>query len=322
MRLVKVVTLATIVLAWVPAHAQSFPCATEGSYGYWFDPTLKLRNLGAPDGDDTVTLQGILPIPDGSSDPAWESFDPATTGLALRIFRFVQIDGEYVEELLLDVRASAGAQWVSAPDGRGWTYRALDRQTRDIKRAVLRAAPPNPAYPFPHQYKLSIEARRGSFGPVSDLDHHWVQVAFSSDEPTYQCAYALPFPRLVTYSTLPPGENTFEAPEWATTCRLKSDSRTLTCTNGPRFGPCHVSHPNHLARCEIFSAAAAQERFRASMGSYYRGSCDELPGFVPTTGVYCLTSPSPTGFSVRTWHGGMNYTSGCSFVSGLEPHCI
>jgi hypothetical protein len=308
MRAVKVLGMVLGISVATTALAQDDNCRRE-----WLaEPSLKLRNLGRPERNDSLRLRGIVVAPYW-----WDPFDPAASGLNVLVFR----DLGATWETIVDVVAPGGTGWTASADGRAWTFRTTDQATHGITRAVLREISPNIAYDgyYPQQsrqYALTVDARGGTYGATSDLRWHVVQVYFDTDEPN-QCSFVPLAPWLYTGVL---GFDPYEASEWEATCRLRSNGHTLACKSGRRVGPCRVSDPTHLIRCDVQRAAAAQAQYFAGMGSYYSGSCDGLPGFEPSPNVVCDADGSALFFRISAWHFGMRLVSGCTWDStASEP---
>ncbi len=301
MRLVMLAWMAAGILASAVTTAAEVPCNLNG-YALR-EPLLKLHHVGAPAGGESLRFKAVLALPESAS------FDPAITGL-----RLIVLDNLWgSDDVVLDVAAPSGSEWRTNATGT-WTYRATARGTRGITRAVVKRIAHNLAYVAPQQYGVAIEARRGSYASTSDLESHFVMLAFAATGPTQDCAVHPFYPWL--FVDVPGGGGPYEAAEWMPACKFRGDGRTLDCTSGPRSGPCRVSMPNDLLLCDVQNAAAAEEQYRAETGSYYDGACEGLPGFRSSPGVTCTAHATPDGFSIHTTSPDATYLSGCTWDSG------
>lgn len=302
MRLIMFAWMAMGILAGaVTTAAEDLPCNLNG-YALR-EPVVKVNRLGAPSGDESLRFKAVLALPESAS------FDPATTGL-----RLIMLDNLWgSDDVVLDVAAPSGSAWRTSATGT-WAYRATARGTSGITRAVVKRIAPNLAYVVSKQYSVAIEARRGSYASTSDLESHFLMLAFAATGPTQECAVRPFYPWLLIDA--PGGGEPYEAAEWMPACKFRGDGRTLECTSGPRVGPCRVSTPNDLLLCDVQNAAAAEERYRADTGSYYDGPCEGLPGFRPSPDVTCTANATPDGFSIHTTSPKATYLSGCTWDSG------
>jgi hypothetical protein len=282
------------------------PCFSMNGYELR-EPVLKLRRLGEPAVNDGLRLRAILALPEHVT------IDPAATGL-----RILLLDNAWQsDDVMLDLVAAPGAEWTAGASGTTWTYRAAAGWTSDIKRAVIKEIAPNPAYVVPKQYALSIDARRGTYGSTSDLESHFLMIAFAAEGVTDQCAVRPFYPWLFT--NVPGGGEDYEAFDWMPACKFRSNGRSLDCTSGPRVGPCRVSLPNDMLLCDVQNAAAAQPQYRTATGSYYDGPCEGLPGFAGSPGVTCTATGNAEGFSIYTHSPDATYVGGCTWQSGDPP---
>ena len=79
-----------------------------------------------------------------------------------------------------------------------------------------------------------------------------------------------------------------------------------------------------LIVCDVLNAARAQELYFTAQGGYFTGACTELPGFVPSPGVFCATTAGGSGFAVTTSHPYATYAT-CVWTTpaagGENPSC-
>jgi hypothetical protein len=265
------------------------PCVGFGTGWRLREATLKLRKLGGRLEDDTLRFRAILPL------LADTVVDPAATGLRLTV-----LDNAWTsDDLVLDVAAPGGSGWRVDAGGRSWIYRASDFATSGIKRAMVKEIEANPAYILPRAFLVAIDARRGTYDPTSDLESHYVTLAFAGTGVAEICANQAYYPWLFTGL---PGVEPWEALPWQPSCKFRSDGRTLECASGPQVGPCRVSGPGDMMVCDAENAAAAQDRYWIATGTYYSGACTGLPGFTASPNVTCTTTGDATAFSVSTSH--------------------
>jgi hypothetical protein len=177
MRLVKVVTLLLALLAVVPAPTRAADCGDGPGDADFdgvcdaFDPCedggwnqglrearVTFRKLGARPNDDTLRFRAIMWL--GAEDV----IDPAATGLRLTVLD----GGGTADDLVLDVAAPGGSDWVLNNAGRSWSYRSSDLGTSAIKRPTVKEIEPNPAWAAfpdaPRALLVTIAARRGTYG--------------------------------------------------------------------------------------------------------------------------------------------------------------
>jgi hypothetical protein len=257
----------------------------------------------------TVSARGIVALPE------WQTTDPAATGL-----RLIVLDGGWQsDDVMLDLAARPGPEWIAGASGKSWTYRAAGSDVSQIKRAVVKEIAPNLAYVAPRQYAILIDARRGTYDSTSDLESHFVMLAFAATGTTDQCAVRPFYPWLFTGI---PGVDPYEAADWMPACKFRSNGRSLDCTSGPRVGPCRVSMPNDLLLCDVQNAAAAQPQYRDATGSYYDGPCEGLPGFIPSPGVTCTARGTADAFTIETYSADATYLSGCIWSSIANPNLV
>jgi hypothetical protein len=326
MRLVKVLTLGLALLAVGPVRARAADCseAPEDSDGDGIcdavDPceglgtgwrlretALTLRKLGRRPNDDTLRFRAIVPL------GAQETIDPATTGLRLTV-----LDNAWTsDDLVLDVAAPGGADWIVNSGGRSWSYRSSDVGTSAVKRATVREIESNPAYVVPRALLVTIDARRGNYDATSDLESHYVTLAFAGSGTAEVCAERPFYPWLLTGL---PGVEPWEAEPWQPSCKFRSNGRTLECTTGPQVGPCRVSAPGDLMVCDATNAAAAQGQYWIANGSYYTGPCGGLPGFASSPEVTCTTSGEATAFTVSTAHVDPATWTTCTWSNQQTPN--
>ena len=294
MRLMMFAWVTVVVLVRV-ASAGDLPCNLNG---YELrEPEMKLHRLGPPAGDDTMRFKAVLALPDSAS------FDPRVTGL-----RLVVLDNLWgSDDVVLDLAAPPAGWRMSATTGT-WSFRGA-RGTSAVGRAVVKRIVSNPAYVVTRQYSVVIDARRGTYASTSDLESHFVVLAFAASGPTTDCAVRGFYPWMFVNS--PPGTPPYEAEEWMPTCKFRSDGRTLECRSALRVGPCRVSMPNDLLLCDVQNAAAAEEQYRVATGAYYSGPCAEMPGFRPSPDVVCTATASEDGFVVHTTSPNATWLSGC-----------
>lgn len=298
MRLIMVVWVAAGLLARVTSAALDLPCSNLNGYPLR-ESEMKLHRLGAPTGDETVRFKAVLALP----DPV--SFDPTATGLRLLV-----LDNNWSsDDVVLDVAAPAAGWRMSATTGT-WSYRGA-RGTNGIVRAVVKRIVANPAFGITRQYAVMIDARRGTYGTTSDLESHFVMLAFATSGLAANCAVQPFYPWLFVNS--PPGTPPYEAEDWVPACKFRSDGRTMDCASGPRVGPCRVSMPNDMLLCDVQNAAAAEEQYRTATGSYYSGPCTGMPEFRPSPEVTCTATAGEDAFVVHTTSPQATYPSGCTW---------
>jgi hypothetical protein len=324
---VKAMALALLVLTGLPVHGHAAdcsagpgdvdgdgvcdahdPCAGFGGAGIRMrDVSLMLRKLGGRSMDDTVRFRAIVPLGAGVN------LDPSVTGLRLTV-----LDNAWTsDDLVLDVAAPGGAGWTGSADARSWTYRATDPATSGIKRALVKEVDANPAYVRPRALSVTLDARRGTYDGTSDLESHFVTLAFAGTGTADVCAELPFYPWLFTGL---PGVEPWETLPWQPSCKFRSNGRTLECATGPKVGPCRVSIPGDMMVCDAQNAAGAQEQYRNDTGAYFTGSCADLPGFVASPNVTCNTSGSDTGFTVSTFHVDPSQWFECDWNSQGTPN--
>lgn len=323
---VKAMALALALLAGVPGTGRAAdcsagpgdadgdgvcdahdPCGAPGADIQLRDVSLTLRRLGGRAMDDTLRFRAIVPLGAGVE------IDPAATGL-----RFVVLDNAWTsDDVVLDVAAPGGAGWSGHGGGRSWAFRATDAGTSGIKRAVVKEVDPNPAYLRPRALSVVLDARRGTYGGTSDLESHYVALAFAATGTADVCGDRPFYPWLFTGL---PGVEPWEALPWQPSCKFRGNGRTLECKSGRPVGPCRVSLPRDLMICDAQNAAGAQERWREQGGAYHTGSCTDLPGFAASPNVQCTTSGSETGFVVTTSHVDPSQGFACSWDSRGTPN--
>ena len=67
------------------------------------------------------------------------------------------------------------------------------------------------------------------------------------------------------------------------------------------------------------NAAAAEEAYFVDNLTYYTGSCENLPGVIPSEGVTCTaTAAGANNFSIQTSHPSANYI--CTWSSDTSPN--
>jgi len=326
MRFVKPMTLALALLVVAPVRTYAADCSAapgdtdgdgicdavdpcEGFGTGWRlrETQLTLRKLGGRPNDDTLHFRAIVAL------PAWVTIDPAATGLRLTL-----LDNAWTsDDLVLDVAAPGGADWVVGGNGRSWTYRASDVGTSAIKRATVREIEANPAYVAPRALLVQIDARRGTYDSTSDLESHYGTLAFAGSGTAEVCAEIPLYPWLLTGV---PGAEPWEAQPWQPSCKFRSNLRTLECASGPQVGPCRVSGAGDMMACDAENAAAAQEQYRIANGTYYSGACDGLPGFAPSPNVSCTTSGDAIAFSASTSHVDPAIWYSCTWNSSTTPN--
>jgi hypothetical protein len=282
------------------------PCPGFGVGAQLREVSLTLRKLGGRDADDTLRFRSIVPLGAGVD------LDPSATGLRLTVLDNAWTSGDVV----LDVAAPAGAGWTTTAGGRSWTFRATDASTTGIKRAIVKVIEPNPAYVRPQALSVAIDARRGTYDTTSDLESHFVSLAFAGTGVADVCAERAFYPWLFTGL---PGVEPWEALPWQPSCKFRSDGRTLQCSTGPQVGPCHVSAPGDLMVCDAQNAAALQRRYR-NKGPYDTGPCTDLPGFSGSPNVTCTTTGTDVGFIVTTSHVDSSQWSACTWDSQATPN--
>jgi len=283
------------------------PCEGFGASVRLRETSLALRKLGERPYDDRLRFRTVVPL--GAST----AVDPATTGLRLTV-----LDNAWTsDDLVLDVAAPGGVGWNASAAGRSWTYRGANPATNGIKRAIVKEIEANPAYLRPRALLVTIDARRGTYDTTSDLESHFVTLAFAGTGTADVCAERPFYPWLFTGL---PGVEPWEAPPWQPSCKFRSNGRTLECTTGPQVGPCRVSVPGDMMVCDAQNAAAAQEQYRNATGTYYSGACGDLPRFAASPNVTCTTSGSDTAFSVSTSHVDPSTWFGCTWSSQATPN--
>jgi len=67
-------------------------------------------------------------------------------------------------------------------------YRARANAARGVTRAVVKRISANFACVAPKQYAVAIDAHRGTCKSTSDLESHFVMLAFAATGPTEACA--------------------------------------------------------------------------------------------------------------------------------------
>jgi len=326
MRSIAVMALLVLALASTPARSHAAdcsdgpgdvdgdgvcdahdPCAGFGLSVRLREVSLTLRKLGGRDADDTLRLRAIVPLATGMS------VDPAATGLRLTVLDNAWTSGD----LVLDVAAPSSPGWTTNAGGRSWTYRATDASTAGIKRAIVKEVNANPAYGVPRTLLVAIDARRGTYDTTSDLESHFVSLAFAGTGVADVCAELPFYPWLLTGL---PGVEPWETLPWQPSCKFRSNGRTLECSTGPLVGPCRVSTPGDMMVCDAQNAAAVQEHYRDATGAYYTGPCGDLPGFTASPNVSCTTSGSDTGFVVSTSHVDPAPWFECTWNSQATPN--
>jgi hypothetical protein len=306
---IRAMAIALLVLASLPAQSRAAdcsagpgdldgdgvcdahdPCAGFGGAGIRMrDVSMTLRKLGGRPTDDTLRFRGVIPLGAGVN------LDPSVTGLRLTV-----LDNAWTsDDLMLDVAAPGGPGWTANAGGRSWTFRSTDPTTDGIKRALVKEVDANPAYVRPRALSVTLDARRGTYDGTSDLESHFVTLAFAGSGTADVCAELPFYPWLFTGL---PGVDPWEALPWQPSCKFRGNGRTLECATGPKVGPCRVSIPGDMMICDAQNAAGAQEQYRNDTGAYYTGSCAGLPGFVGSPNVTCNTAGSDTTFTVSTFH--------------------
>ena len=225
------------------------------------EPVLTLYGLGDSIGRERFQLKGTLLVPDV---PA---IDPGANGI-----RVVLREWFVAGAPLFDAVVPSGAGWSSRPGGQ-WAYRDPTGQAGGVTRVTIRPvpAPPVPAYTHPRAaYAIVVEARAAGLALVGVLGATVGLDAASLNG--HQCGDAL-------FADVLP---------WR--CTPRGSGRTARCGGARRAGPCRVSDPNDMVVCDALGAAAAEEAYFAGNGSYFAGACANLPGFVPTPGVTCMTA--------------------------------
>jgi hypothetical protein len=326
MRFVKPMTLALALLAVAPVRTPAADCSAapgdadgdgicdavdpcDGFGTGWRlrESEITLRKLGARPNDDTLRFRAVVPL------PASATIDPAATGLRLTL-----LDNAWTsDDLVLDVAAPGGTDWVVRGNGRSWSYRSSDVGTSGIKRATVKEIEANPAYVLPRSLLVQIDARRGNYEPTSDLESHYATLAFAATGTAEVCAERPFYPWLLTGL---PGVEPWEAYPWQPSCKFRSNGRTLECTSGPQVGPCRVSAPGDMMVCDAENAASAQERYWIANGTYYSGTCDGLAGFAPSPDVTCTTSGDAVAFSVSTSHVDIATWQSCTWSNQTAPN--
>jgi hypothetical protein len=242
------------------------------------EPLLTLHGLDDATARQRFQLKGTLLVPDA---PA---IDPAANGI-----RVVLREWFVAGAPLFDAVVPGGAEWTVRPGGQ-WAYRDPTGQAGGVTRVTIRRvlSPPVPAYSDPRlAYAIVVEARAASLALV-DVLGATVSLAAAALNGR-QCADAL-------FADVLP---------WH--CTPRGSGRNARCGGARRFGACRVSDPSDMVVCDALGAAAAEDAYFAQNGAYLAGSCMDLPGFVPTPGVTCLTAlavdaDGSPGFEVSTLH--------------------
>jgi hypothetical protein len=84
-------------------------------------------------------------------------------------------------------------------------------------------------------------------------------------------------------------------------CALSASGRTLSCAPPPRLRVCR-GDPDTLVRCDLRNVASAQEAQYMSTQQYVTGVCTDVPGFVASPFVVCVTAADGLGFIASTAH--------------------
>jgi hypothetical protein len=268
------------------------------------EPTMKVRRLGTPIGDEKMRFGGILPARDT------DVVDPAASGLWLFL---ISSD----PATLVDVTAPAGAGWRAHRGGTRWRYRASVGSNDGILRASVKEVAANPAWGLHERaYAVRVTLAPGAFASQSDLDTHYVTLGISTDEATSVCRSHLLYPPVIYVQ---PDSEPWETPSFWARCRMSPGGTRLSCRPPDPAGPCGVGDPEDLMLCDALGAAAAQEAHRTETGSYFQGECHDLPGFQGSPDVACTSNSNGTRASVHTTHPQMPMSVGCIWDSESEP---
>jgi hypothetical protein len=242
------------------------------------EPVLALHGLDDATARQRFQLRGTLLVPDV---PA---IDPGANGIRVMLREWFGGGAP-----LFDAVVPGGAGWTARPGGQ-WTYRDPTGQAGGVTRVTIRPVPPPPvpAYANPRvAYAIVVEARVDGLALVDVLG---ATVSLDPAAPNArQCGDAL-------FADVLP---------WR--CTPRGSGRTARCGSARRMGPCRVSDPNDMVVCDALHAAAAEDAYFAETGSYLAGACSDLPGFVPTPGVTCMTAitaglDGSPGFEIATLH--------------------
>jgi hypothetical protein len=253
------------------------------------EPALTVGRLDTPPGDDTLRFSGTLSV------PATPAIDPTADGIRFGLHHFF---GDPVAV----VSVPGGIGWAHDAHGTEWVYRDRTGQAGGVTRVVVKQVDPIVVVPsvVPRAtFAFLLEAHGGAF-PLTAADSLYVTFAMGAAGDQLQC-----------------GDTTF-VPGAQRTCVAKS-ARTLECSSGPRVGPCHASDPNDLVECDVDDAVAAQVRYFARHHTYFSGDCHDLPTFVASPGVACVTTGTTSDFSITASHPRMRWSIGCTWTNTVPP---
>jgi hypothetical protein len=88
---------------------------------------------------------------------------------------------------------------------------------------------------------------------------------------------------------------------------------------GARICPCRASDPNDLVVCDVDDAVALQAKYFARHHGCFTGDCHDLPTFVASPGVACLTAGTDSDFTVTASHPSMRWSVGCTWTNTVPP---
>jgi hypothetical protein len=272
------------------------------------EPFLQADRIEAPTGDDVVKLRGRITFHDSIA------IDPGTQGMRVTVSD--QASHGFAEgRRVFDVVLPAGPRWSRRGDY--WTYKDRTGSAGGITRVGVRLRPPLLSGSHWVDVLFVVEGRKGAYAITPDMvtsvfDEHGVpvgralivQMGFVSPETPNNPICAS---RYFT-TTLP------------TSCRFGTGGSRVTCEGPPSVGPCRVSDPDDLLICDLVNVAAAQARWRARRGTYFTGTCDDLPGVVGSPGVVCGVVGDAGAFTANAAHP--SATRSCTWSSAGQPNLV
>jgi len=282
---------------------------------------LRITGLATPIGDERFRFTGRIRVSEDGF------LDPAVAGVRLGMFSWVTSspDPKAATKALVAAYVPGGRGWRSRPDRGLWAFRDSRGRYDGITRVTLKRFDPDPIIESPHQVTLAFEVvgRRGRY----DITPEMVEQAVNplQQEPYGQVwmEFGLGDPRDAStpcnQRVLPYGD----LPNYS--CAFSASGNVLVCSDPPPVGPCHVGDPLDLTVCELQAVARAEEAYYAAHGTYFDGSCAELPGYTPTDpgytfldyGMTCALTATATDFRV-TISNPLVYGA-CDYVSSQPP---
>lgn len=272
------------------------------------EPSVQVDGIGTPPGDDVLKLRGRITV---RNTPA---IDPGAQGMRLTITD--QPSSGFLEgRPVFDVVLPGGARWTRRGDY--WTYKDRAGSAGGITRVGVRLRPSIIPSSRWIDVVFVLEGHRGAHAITPDM----VTSVIENDQPPVGRALLVQ----VAFVTPETPANATCGFRYFTTlldtaCRFGTGGSRVTCEGPPIGGPCRVGDPDDQIVCDLVNVAAAEARWFAREGTYFSGTCDDLPGVVGSPGVVCTVAGTATEFSANASHP-LGFRI-CTWSSASTPNLV